>query len=82
MLPHSDPGFFERLLGEEAKPLRMAVGVLVADARHSLESVSYDEDFTRSRQRLLAMVRDHLGIRAYFDFFGYLTRGETHPATQ
>jgi len=79
MLPHSEPGFFDRLLGEEAKPLSMVVGVFVADARHSLNSVSYDEDFTRGRQRLLAMVRDHVGIRAYFDFYGYLNRGETLP---
>lgn len=80
MLPHSDPGFFDRLLGEEAKPLSMVVGAFIADARHSLNSVSYDEDFTRGRQRLLAMVRDHVGIRAHFDFYGYLTRGETLPA--
>ena len=79
MLPHSEPGFFDRLLGEEAKPLSMVVAAFVADARHSLNSVSYDEDFTRGRQRLLAMVRDHVGIRAYFDFFGYLNRGETLP---
>jgi len=80
MLPHSQPGFFDRLLGEEAKPLSMVVGVFVAEARHSLNSVSYDEDFTRGRQRLLAMVRDHVGIRDYFDFYGYLNRGETLPA--
>lgn len=80
MLPHSEPGFFDRLLGEEAKPISMVVGVFVADARHSLSSVSYDEDFTRGRQRLLAMVRDHVGIRAYFDFCDYLTQGETLPA--
>lgn len=80
MLPHSQPGFFDRLLGEEAKPISMVVGVFVAEARHSLNSVSYDEDFTRGRQRLLAMVRDHVGIRDYFDFYGYLNRGETLPA--
>jgi hypothetical protein len=80
MLPHSEPGFFDRLLGEEAKPLSMVVAAFVADARHSLNSVSYDVDFTRGRQRLLAMVRDHVGVRAHFDFFGYLNRGETLPA--
>lgn len=79
MLPHSEPGFFDRLLGEEAKPLSMVVAAFVADARHSLNSVSYDEDFTRGRQRLLAMVRDHVGIRAHFNFFDYLNRGETLP---
>jgi hypothetical protein len=79
-LPHSDPGFFDRLLGEEAKPLSMVVGGFVADARLRFDSVSYDEDFPRGRQRLLAMAREHVGIRPHFDFYGYLTQGEILPA--
>ncbi len=80
MLLHSDPGFFERLLGEEAKPLSMVVGAFVENTRLNFSSVSYDEDFTRGRHRLLGMIRNHLGISAYFDHAGYFTAGQMLPA--
>jgi|LauGreDrversion4_2_1035121.scaffolds.fasta_scaffold26618_2 hypothetical protein len=80
MLPHSEPGFFDRLLGEEAKPLSMVVGAFIGDVRLSLDSVIFDDNFTNGRRRLLSLVRDHVGISPYFDFSGYLNRGETLPA--
>jgi hypothetical protein len=80
MLLHSDPGFFERLLGEEAKPLSMVVGAFVENTRHHFNSVSYDEDFTRGRQRLLGMIRNHLGISEHFDRAGHFTSGQINPA--
>ena len=80
MLLHSDPGFFDRLLGEEAKPLSMVVALLTYNARHNFNSVSYDEDFTRGRQRLLGMIRNHLGISAHFDRAGHFTSGQINPA--
>ncbi len=79
MLPHSDPGFFDRLLGEEAKPLNMIVGAFIGDVRLSLDSVIFDDNFTNGRRRLLSLVREHVGISPYFDFSGYLNRGETLP---
>lgn len=80
MLPHSDPGFFDRLLGEEAKPISMIVGAFIGDIRLNLDSVIFDDNFTNGRRRLLSLVRDHVGISPYFDFSGYLTKGETLPA--
>lgn len=80
MLPHSDPGFFDRLLGEEAKPISMVVGAFIGNVRLSLDSVMFDDNFTNGRRRLLSLVRDHVGISPYFDFSGYLNQGETLPA--
>lgn len=80
MLLHSDPGFFDRLLGEEAKPLNMVVALFTHSARHHLNSVNYDEDFTRGRQRLLGMIRNHLGISEHFDRAGHFTSGQINPA--
>ena len=79
MLPHSDPGFFDRLLGEEAKPISMIVGAFIGDIRLNLDSVIFDDNFTNGRRRLLSLVREHVGISPYFDFSGYLNRGETLP---
>jgi len=80
MLLHSDPGFFDRLLGKEAKPLSMVVALFTHNARHHFNSVSYDEDFTRGRQRLLGMIRNHLGISEHFDRAGHFTSGQINPA--
>jgi len=80
LLPHEEPGFIDRLLGEKAKPINMVVALFTHNARHHFKGVSYDEDFTRGRQRLLGMLRDHLGIRAYFEHAGFFTKGKFNPA--
>jgi hypothetical protein len=80
VLAHDRPGFFGQLLGEKAKPINMIVGLFLNNLRTQLPGVSYDEDFTRGRQRLLALVRERLGISAYFDHAGYFNRGQLLPA--
>lgn len=80
VLAHDRPGFFGQLLGEKAKPINMIVGLFLNNLRTQLPGVSYDEDFTRGRQRLLALVRERLGISAYFDHAGHFNRGQLLPA--